>query len=175
MMRQAENKPPRIAMNFFRWFCRPEFIEEIEGDLTERFYDYSAKYGVKKAKWIFVKEVLLLFRPSIIGNIYHLANTNSTVMKLQNKRLILILAAVPTLLLIPLIAMQFSTVVDWKIMDFIIMGVLLLGTGVLCELVLRKVKSNRGRIILCGIVLLVFLLVWAELAVGIFGYPFAGS
>jgi hypothetical protein len=95
-------------------------------------------------------------------------------MTVQNKRLMLILAAVPTILLIPLIAMQFSNGVDWKILDFVIMGILLLGTGLLCELVLRKVKSTKGRIILCGAVLFSFLLIWAELAVGIFGTPFAG-
>jgi len=96
-------------------------------------------------------------------------------MATQNKRLLLIIAAVPTLLLIPLIAMQFSNGVDWKIFDFTIMGVLLLGTGLLCEFVLRKVKTTKGRILLCGAVLLVFLFIWAELAVGIFGTPFAGS
>lgn len=174
-MNAFENCPPKIALVFFRWFCHPHFLEEIEGDLTERFQGYSGKYGPKKAKWIFYKEVLLLFRPSIIGNIYHLINKKSTNMPLQNKRLILILVAVPTLLLAPLIAMQFSTGVDWKISDFAIMGFLLLGTGLLCELVLRKVKSTKGRIIFCGIVLLVFLFFWAELAVGIFGTVFAGS
>ena len=96
-------------------------------------------------------------------------------MSLQNKRVIFILIAVHSLLLIPLIAMQFNTGVDWKILDFLIMSVLLSGTGLLCELVLRKVKSIKGRIIFCSIVLLVFLLVWAELAVGIFGSSFAGS
>ncbi|MBS1928382.1 MAG: hypothetical protein IT254_02325 [Chitinophagaceae bacterium] len=95
-------------------------------------------------------------------------------MTMPNKRFLLILAAVPVLLLIPLIAMQFSNAVDWKIFDFASMGVLLLGAGLLCELVLRKVKSIKGRIILCGVVLFVFLLVWAELAVGILGTLFAG-
>lgn len=95
-------------------------------------------------------------------------------MTTQNKRLMLILAGVPALLLIPLIAMQFSNDVDWKISDFTIMGVLLLGTGLLCEFVLRKVRSFKGRMLLCGAVLLAFLLIWAELAVGIFGTPFAG-
>lgn len=92
----------------------------------------------------------------------------------QNKRLLLILAAVPVLLLIPLIAMQFDKNVDWKPFDFIVMGILLAGTGLLCEFILRKVKSNKGRIILCVVVLFFFLLIWAELAVGIFGTPFAG-
>ncbi|MBS4012673.1 MAG: hypothetical protein KGZ97_02775 [Bacteroidetes bacterium] len=94
---------------------------------------------------------------------------------MKNKRLIIILSAVFILLLIPLVAMQFTNEVDWKIFDFIIMGVLLLGTGLLCELVIRKVKSVKYRLIICGAILLVFFLIWAELAVGLFGTPFAGS
>jgi len=174
-MNSKEYRPPSIALSFFRWYCNPEFREEIEGDLIERFYYYLEKYGYDKAKWLFAKEVLQLFRPNLIGNIFHLTNKHLIIMTAQNKRLMLILAGVPSLLLIPLIAMQFSKEVDWKILDFIIMGVLLLGTGLLFELVLRKVKSTKGRILLCGAVLLVFLLIWVELAVGIFGTPFAGG
>jgi hypothetical protein len=40
---------------------------------------------------------------------------------------------------------------------------------------LRKFKSTKQRIFIVGFVLLAFFLVWAELAVGIFGTPFAGS
>lgn len=94
---------------------------------------------------------------------------------MKNKRLITLLAAAAALLSIPFIAMQFTNEVNWKALDFAIMGVLLFGTVLLCELVLRKVKSTNNRIIICGIVLLMFFLVWAELAVGIFGTPFAGS
>jgi hypothetical protein len=72
----------------------------------------------------------------------------------KNKRLISILLTVPLLLLI---------------------GVLLLGTGLMCELVLRKVKKIKYRIAICGAILVVLLLIWMELAVGIFGTPFAGS
>jgi hypothetical protein len=94
---------------------------------------------------------------------------------MKNKRLIIILSAVFILLLIPLIAMQFTNEVDWNIFDFVIMGILLTGTGLLCELVLRKVKSIQNRIIICAAILFIFFLIWAELAVGIFGTPFAGS
>lgn len=161
-------------LDFFRWYCNPAFLEEIEGDLAERFNYYVEKYGQNKAKWLFTKEVLLLFRPAIIGNLYHLTNKNSKLMTSQNKRLIIILAVVPMLLIIPLIAMQFTNSVDWNFIDFVVMGVMLSGTGLLCELVLRKVKSTKGRIILCAFVLFAFILIWAELAVGIFGTPFSG-
>lgn len=93
----------------------------------------------------------------------------------QHNRLILIVLTVPFLLLIPFIAMQFTSEVDWSPFDFLVMGTLLLGTGLVVELVLRKVKKAEHRIALCAAVLVLFLLIWAELAVGIFGTPFAGS
>lgn len=94
---------------------------------------------------------------------------------MQNKRLIGIVLTVALLLLIPLIAMQFTDEVNWTLSDFVVAGVLLLGTGLLCELVLRKVKNMNARFVICGALLLALFLIWAELAVGIFGTPFAGS
>ena len=94
---------------------------------------------------------------------------------MQNKRLIAIVLTAALLLLIPLIAMQFTDEVDWSPFDFVVMGILLLGTGLMCEFVMRKIKKTEYRIALVGVVLITFLLIWAELAVGIFGTPFAGS
>ncbi len=93
----------------------------------------------------------------------------------KNKRLITILLAVPLLLLIPLIGMQFSSDVSWTSFDFLVMGVLLLGVGLILELVLRKIPKKNNRIALIAVILIFFILIWAELAVGIFGTPFAGS
>ena len=96
-------------------------------------------------------------------------------MKFQSKRLIGIITAVLIILGIPLVAMQFTTEVGWSSSDFIIMGILLLGTGLLCELVLRKIQKTKHRVLLCGFLLFALFLVWAELAVGVFGSSFAGS
>lgn len=96
-------------------------------------------------------------------------------MKYQDKRLIGIITAVFVILSIPLIAMQFTKEVDWNLADFIVMGILLLGTGLLCELVLRRIHKLQHRALLCGFLFIVLFLVWAELAVGVFGSPFAGS
>lgn len=96
-------------------------------------------------------------------------------MIMRNKRLIAIVLTVALLLLIPFIAMQFTTEVNWSLPDFMIAAVLLLGTGLMCELVLRKVKKTSSRIAICVALFLALMLVWIELAVGIFGTPFTGS
>ncbi|MBL7684376.1 MAG: hypothetical protein JNK00_13550 [Flavipsychrobacter sp.] len=93
----------------------------------------------------------------------------------KNNRLLGILITASLILITPLVAMQFTDEVNWSGFDFLIIGVLLFGAGVICELVLRKVKALRHRFALCAAVLIVFFLIWAELAVGIFGTPFAGS
>lgn len=94
---------------------------------------------------------------------------------MKNKRLIIIVLASIILLLIPLLAMQFTDEVNWTLGDIVIAGALLLGTGLMCELVIRKVKKINYRIAICVALLVLLLLVWAELAVGILGTPFSGQ
>ncbi|MVM37833.1 hypothetical protein GO730_09925 [Spirosoma sp. HMF3257] len=96
-------------------------------------------------------------------------------MAIKNQRLTSILLVVATLLLIPFIAMQFTNEVNWTLSDFVVAGVLLLGTGLLIELVLRTVTTVKYRIALCAAIVVMLLLIWIELAVGIFGSPIAGS
>lgn len=92
-----------------------------------------------------------------------------------DKRLVLILLGAVSVLLIPLIAMQFTAEVNWNLFDFIIAGILLLSVAFLSELAWRKLKNNPYRTLVLLGIFLVFVLIWAELAVGIFGSPLAGS
>jgi len=94
---------------------------------------------------------------------------------MKDKRLILIVLTSVIILLIPLIAMQFTDEVNWTLFDFVVAGVLLLGTGIMCELVIRKINKTKYRIVACVALLVVLLLIWAELAVGIFGTPLSGQ
>jgi hypothetical protein len=87
---------------------------------------------------------------------------------MQNKRLIIIVITVAFVLLIPLLAMQFTDEVNWTLFDFFIAGVLLLGTGLMCELIMRKVNKINLRIAFCVALVAMLLVIWAELAVGIF-------
>lgn len=92
----------------------------------------------------------------------------------MNKRIIGILIAAMLILLIPIIAMQFTDEVNWTLSDFIIAGILLLSSGFLFELTIRKVKNTGYRIAICTVLLVMLLLFWVELAVGIFGTPLSG-
>lgn len=83
-------------------------------------------------------------------------------------RLITILAIVAILLLIPFIAMQLTNEVNWTGFDFLIMGTLLFITGLLLDFAIRKVATRKNRIIASIAIVGAFLLIWVELAVGIF-------
>lgn len=72
-----------------------------------------------------------------------------------------------SLLMIPLVAMQFTDEVSWNIGDFIIMGAMLFGTGSIFVLISRKVERKR-RLVVGAILAFLFLWLWAELAVGVF-------
>lgn len=85
------------------------------------------------------------------------------------------LAAVPGLLLLPLLAMALTEEVRWSAMDFATMGAMLYAVVLGIELGLRRFKSPKKRILCCAGVLLGFALLWAELAVGVFHSPIAGS
>ncbi len=96
-------------------------------------------------------------------------------MKKQNIRLIAIFLTVAALLLVPFIAMTFTDEVKWTPFDFVVAGVLLLGTGLAIEIVLRIVKQFKYRLAMCAAILFALFIVWAELAVGLIGTRFAGS
>lgn len=58
-------QPPKKALAFLRWFCREDYIEEIEGDLTEVFKKHY-EHNARTAKWKFAWSVMCYFRPGFI-------------------------------------------------------------------------------------------------------------
>jgi uncharacterized membrane protein YadS len=63
--------------------------------------------------------------------------------------------------------MIFAAEFDWSPMDFLAMGVLLLGAGLTVRLLVKNVMSRYKKIYIT-IVIVLFFLLWAELSVGLF-------
>lgn len=85
----------------------------------------------------------------------------------QNRVFTWIGLATCAILFVPLIAMRFTTEVDWGLSDFIAMGSLLFCIASLFVLVARRVPVKL-RLVTGGIFVAAFIYIWAELAVGIF-------
>jgi hypothetical protein len=73
------------------------------------------------------------------------------------------------ILLLPVVAMRFTSEVDWTLSDFIVMGALLGGSGLVLELATRRATSLAYRFGVTVAVAACFLLVWVNLAVGFLG------
>ena len=65
----------RFADCLFRWFCHPDYYNEIKGDLEE-LYQRDAKRNERSAQWKYLGRVLGLFRPSLMRSFSHHTLTN---------------------------------------------------------------------------------------------------
>ncbi len=57
--------PPKLPLKFLKWFCNPDMVEDVEGDISELF-SKRLKQNKLKARLFFTLDVLLLFRPGMI-------------------------------------------------------------------------------------------------------------
>lgn len=73
------------------------------------------------------------------------------------------------LLLIPLIAMQFSGEVVWTLSDFIFAGILIFGTGLAYKLITRKSGDIAYRVAIGFALFTGLFLIWVNAAVGLIG------
>jgi hypothetical protein len=73
------------------------------------------------------------------------------------------------------IAMQFTESVNWSTFDFLVAAILLLGGGLIIDLIWRLIKNPTIKLAVAIGILLLVLLLWLELAVGVFGTPLSGS
>ena len=87
----------------------------------------------------------------------------------------LIFGIIGLIITIPLIAMQFTNEVNWSLFDFIIAFILLSVIGLTINYILQLTNRLQNKIFFCIMVLLIGLLIWTELAVGVFGSPIAGN
>ncbi|WP_288375439.1 hypothetical protein [uncultured Chryseobacterium sp.] len=96
-------------------------------------------------------------------------------MMTQKQKTLIIYALPLALLSIPLVGNLISNEANWSVSDFLIAGALLFITAFLINLVRSRIKKQSQKVLVTIFILLALALIWLELAVGIFGSPFAGS
>ncbi len=94
---------------------------------------------------------------------------NMSMIMMHKRGMIRIALATAFLLLVPLLAMQFTDEVVWDLADFAVAGALLFGAGLTYELMARKSGHVAYRAGVGVAVATALLLVWMNLAVGIIG------
>ena len=67
-MKPKQNIPPSMATNFLHWFLKNELVEEVTGDLEEKFHSKLEQGSLFKAKLNYWKEVINYFRPFALRN-----------------------------------------------------------------------------------------------------------
>ncbi len=58
-----KTSPPRWATLLLSWYCKPELLEDLQGDLNEYFERNVKVEGTRKAKVIYIIDVFKFFRP----------------------------------------------------------------------------------------------------------------
>lgn len=96
-------------------------------------------------------------------------------MNILLKRKLITASLVLFVLAIPFTAMQFTQEVKWSLSDFIIAATLLSVVAFFIEYILRKTIPTKNKITFIIAAILLLVIVWLELAVGIFNTPLSGS
>ncbi|MCF0073019.1 ABC transporter permease [Dyadobacter sp. CY261] len=68
-MKKTAPQPPQWATRFLRWYCRPRLLEDLEGDLYEYFLRNVRDKGLRRARFIYMIDVVKFLRPYTIRKI----------------------------------------------------------------------------------------------------------
>lgn len=77
------------------------------------------------------------------------------------------------LIAIPLVAMLFTDEVYWKPIDFFVMGIMIFTTIITGLIINKKLKTRTKKVLVVILLITLFLLIWAQLGVGIFSTFFS--
>lgn len=69
MMDSQAIQPPQWPVKILRFFLKEEYLEEIEGDMEEIFFENVERFSVRKARRLYAWEMIKLLRPNLIKNL----------------------------------------------------------------------------------------------------------
>jgi putative ABC transport system permease protein len=72
MSQLNEIVPPKLPLRLLRFFVKKDYLEEIEGDMEEIFYELVQQHSTKKAKRMYAWETVKLLRPVLLKRLNHI-------------------------------------------------------------------------------------------------------
>lgn len=88
----------------------------------------------------------------------------------------LLIFAIPSLLMIAaFISNNFVEGFNWTFSDFLIATILLFGTASIIYMIVNSKLSVRAKTMISIVIVIILMVIWVEMAVGLFGSPIAGS
>ncbi len=65
----SQTSPPQWPLKLLGHFLKESYLEEIEGDMEERFYDNIERYHSRKARQLYVRDSFKLLRPALMKKV----------------------------------------------------------------------------------------------------------
>jgi hypothetical protein len=93
----------------------------------------------------------------------------------MRKKISIVGLVVMTIIGLLFVSTFFTTEMKWDLTDFVMAGILFFGAGLAGIFIWEWVKISRWRIFMLVLLAFLFIFIWAELAVGLVGSPFAGD
>lgn len=93
----------------------------------------------------------------------------------KQQKTALIFAIPSVLMAAAFISNYFVEGFNWTGSDFLIAAILLFGTASFIYMIVNSKLSFRAKIMISIVIVLILMVIWVEMAVGLFGSPIAGS
>ena len=145
-----------------RFYSKP-YYDRFGGGMEQTFTDLLRERSAEEsglfgyACWMFIETAAGIVKENIRE------------INMQSKTLIRTALVTAFILLIPLLAMQFTDEVIWDLADFAVAGVLLIGAGLMVQLVATRGGNTLYRAAVGIAMVAALLLIWMNLAVGLIG------
>ncbi len=162
--------PHKYSIRRYRnWYAKllrfyPKAYRERFGEGMEQTFNDLCRERQEAGEGLFAL-ALWVFAETSAG----IMRQRTTMIVIPNKNIIRIVLVTAFILMLPLVAMQFTDEVVWDLFDFIVMGGVLLGAGLAYELVARRSEKTVYRVAFGVGLAGAFLLFWVNAAVGIIG------
>lgn len=81
---KIQHTPPKIPQRFLQWYCKPDLLEDIEGDIEEDFNKRHISVGARSARLYYTLDVIKFFQPFAVRKLLH-TQINNSMFKINTK------------------------------------------------------------------------------------------